>query len=115
MELEGVHTETGPGVLEACISFDSGLYGIEHKLELPPGVVGNAYDLKTSPENAKLPETLKKSTASFHQSSVMRELFGDEWVDHFSLTRKWEAQCYNEQKKGDPDWRWMLDHYFEII
>jgi len=69
----------------------------------------------TSPENAKLPETLKKSTASFHQSSVMRELFGDEWVDHFSLTRKWEAQCYNEQKKGDPDWRWMLDHYFEII
>jgi len=115
MEFEGVHTETGPGVLEACISFDSGLYGIEHKLELPPGVVGNAYDLKTSPENEKLPETLKKSTASFHQSSVMRELFGDEWVDHFSLTRKWEAQCYNEQKKGDPDWRWMLDHYFEII
>ena len=25
MELEGIHTETGPGVLEACISVDSGL------------------------------------------------------------------------------------------
>ena len=105
----------GNPYLVLAASIACGLYGIEHKLELPPGVVGNAYDLKTSPENAKLPETLKKSTASFHQSSVMRELFGDEWVDHFSLTRKWEAQCYNEQKKGDPDWRWMLDRYFEII
>ena len=105
----------GNPYLVLAASIACGLYGIEHKLELPPGVVGNAYDLETSPENAKLPETLKKSTASFHQSSVMRELFGDEWVDHFSLTRKWEAQCYNEQKKGDPDWRWMLDRYFEII
>ena len=105
----------GNPYLALAASIACGLYGIEHKLELPPGVVGNAYDLKTSPGNAKLPETLKKSTASFHQSSVMRELFGDEWVDHFSLTRKWEAQCYNEQKKGDPDWRWMLDRYFEII
>ncbi len=105
----------GNPYLALAASIACGLYGIEHKLELPPGVVGNAYDLETSPENAKLPETLKKSTASFHQSSVMRELFGDEWVDHFSLTRKWEAQCYNEQKKGDPDWRWMLDRYFEII
>ena len=25
MELEGIHTETGPGVIEACISVDTGL------------------------------------------------------------------------------------------
>ena len=105
----------GNPYLAVAASIACGLYGIEHKLELPPGVVGNAYDLKTSPENAKLPDTLEKSTAAFHQSSVMRELFGAGWVDHFSLTRKWEAQCYNEQKKGDPDWHWMLDRYFEII
>ena len=105
----------GNPYLVLASSIACGLYGIEHKLELPPGVVGNAYDLKTSPENAKLPDTLEKSTAAFHQSSVMRELFGAGWVDHFSLTRKWEVQCYNEQKKGDPDWHWMLDRYFEII
>ena len=105
----------GNPYLAVAASIACGLYGIEHKLELPPGVVGNAYDLKTSPENANLPETLESSTAAFHQSSVMRELFGAGWVDHFSLTRKWEAQCYNEQKKGDPDWHWMLDRYFEII
>ena len=105
----------GNPYLALAASIACGLYGIEHKLELPPGVVGNAYDLKTSPENANLPETLESSTAAFHQSSVMRELFGAGWVDHFSLTRKWEAQCYDVQKKGDPDWRWMLDRYFEII
>ena len=105
----------GNPYLVLAASIACGLYGIEHKLELPPGVVGNAYDLETSPENANLPETLESSTAAFHQSSVMRELFGTGWVDHFSLTRKWEAQCYDVQKKGDPDWRWMLDRYFEII
>ena len=105
----------GNPYLAVAASIACGLYGIEHKLELPPGVVGNAYDLKTSPENANLPETLESSTAAFHQSSVMRELFGAGWVDHFTLTRKWEAQCYDVQKKGDPDWRWMLDRYFEII
>ena len=105
----------GNPYLALAASIACGLYGIEHKLELPPGVVGNAYDLETSPENANLPETLESSTAAFHQSSVMRELFGTGWVDHFSLTRKWEAQCYDEQKKADPDWRWMLDRYFEII
>ena len=105
----------GNPYLALAASIACGLYGIEHKLELPPGVVGNAYDLETSPENVNLPETLESSTAAFHQSSVMRELFGARWVDHFSLTRKWEAQCYNEQKKGDPDWHWMLDRYFEII
>ena len=78
-------------------------------------VEGNAYYLDTSLTNMELPNTLEKSTAAFHQSSVMRELFGAGWVDHFSLTRKWEAQCYNEQKKDDPDWHWMLDRYFEII
>ena len=105
----------GNPYLALAASIACGLYGIEHKLELPPGVVGNAYDLETSPENANLPETLESSTEAFYQSSVMRELFGTGWVDHFSLTRKWEAQCYDVQKKGDPDWRWMLDRYFEII
>ena len=46
---------------------------------------------------------------------IMRELFGDAWVDHFTVTREWEAKCYKEHKKDDPDWYWMRDRYFEII
>ena len=78
-------------------------------------VQGNAYDLKTSLENVALPNTLEESTQAFTQSKTIRELFGDSWVDHFTITRKWEAKCYKEQKQGDPDWYWMLDRYFELI
>ena len=105
----------GNPYLALAASIACGLYGIEKRLDLPPIVDGNAYDLKTSPKNAKLPNTLEQSSKAFSKSKIMRELFGDEWVDHFTLTRQWESKCYNEQKQGDPDWHWMLDRYFEII
>jgi len=105
----------GNPYLALAASIACGLYGIENELDLPPIVEGNAYGLKTSPKNVKLPNTLEQSSIAFSKSKIMRELFGDEWVDHFSITRQWESKCYNEQKQGDPDWYWMLDRYFEII
>jgi len=105
----------GNPYLALAASIACGLYGIENKLELPPMVEGNAYDLDTSPQNVELPNTLEKSINVFSKSKIMRELFGDAWVDHFTLTREWEAKCYNEQKKENPDWFWMRDRYFEII
>ena len=78
-------------------------------------VQGNAYDLNTSLTNLELPNTLEKSTAAFKNSLVIGELFGKAWVDHFTVTREWEAKCYKDQKKDDPDWHWMRDRYFEII
>ena len=105
----------GNPYLALAASIACGLYGIEHKLELPPMVEGNAYNYKTSKDNVKLPNTLEKSIQSFSNSKVMRELFGDAWVDHFTITRDWEVKCYNDEKKDNPDWHWMLDRYFEII
>jgi len=105
----------GNPYLTLAASIACGLYGIENKLELPPMVQGNAYDLDTSLTNLELPNTLEKSTAAFKNSLVTGDLFGKTWVDHFSISREWETKCYNEQKKGDPDWYWMLDRYFEII
>ena len=105
----------GNPYLVLAASIACGLYGIENKLELPPMVEGNAYDLKTSSENVELPNTLEKSAEAFLESKIMRELFGDAWVDHFTLTRKWESKCYNDKKQSDPDWNWMLNRYFEII
>jgi glutamine synthetase len=105
----------GNPYLSLAASIACGLYGIENKLELPPMVQGNAYDLDTSLTNLELPNTLEKSTAAFKHSLVTGDLFGKAWVDHFSITREWEAKCYNEQKKQDPDWYWMLNRYFEII
>ena len=105
----------GNPYLALAASVACGIYGIENKLELSPMVEGNAYDLETSPDNVELPNTLEKSTNAFSKSKVMRELFGDVWVDHFTITREWETKCYKEQKKDDPDWFWMWDRYFEII
>ena len=105
----------GNPYLALAASVACGLYGIENKLELPPMVQGNAYDLNTSLTNLELPNTLEKSTAAFKNSLVTGELFGKAWVDHFTVTREWEAKCYKDQKKNDPDWHWMLDRYFEII
>ena len=100
-------------VLAAALA--CGLYGIENKLELLEPVKGNAYDLKTSKTNPLLPNTLEKAVEKFKISKVVRELFGDTWVDHFSLTREWEAGVYEKNKQSDPDWNWMLNRYFEII
>jgi glutamine synthetase len=57
-----------------------GLYGIEHELELPPGLTGNAYTsgLPT------VPRTLLQARDAFAGSSIAREVFGDEVVDHYT-------------------------------
>ena len=105
----------GNPYLVLAASIACGLYGIENKLKLPPMVEGNAYDRKTSSQNVELPNTLEKSTRAFTKSRIMRELFGDAWVNHFTVTRQWESKCYNEKKQGNTDWHWMLNRYFEII
>ena len=92
-----------------------GLYGVEHQLQPPAPVTGNAYDLPSSETNVELPNTLAAATEQFQSSEVLRQLFGDVWVDHFALTRQWENQVYWSHKTGDPDWHWMCDRYFEII
>jgi len=100
-------------VLAATIA--CGLYGIENKLELQSPVKGNAYDLEKSLHNLELPNTLDKATEKFKNSKIMREIFGDTWVNHFTISREWESKVYKENKKTDVDWNWMLNRYFEII
>jgi hypothetical protein len=36
-------------------------------------------------------------------------------VNHFTITREWEAKVYDVEKKSQLDWKWMLKRYFEII
>ncbi|WP_091417622.1 glutamine synthetase family protein [Friedmanniella luteola] len=57
-----------------------GLHGIEHRLELPPELTGNAYTsgLPT------VPRTLLQARDAFAGSAVARQVFGDEVVDHYT-------------------------------
>ena len=87
-------------------SLASGLYGIEHELELPEPVTANAYEASARP----LPRSLEEATAALKQSHIAKELLGEEFVDHFVRTREWEVRQY-QQAVTD----WELERYFEII
>jgi glutamine synthetase len=87
----------------------SGLFGIEHKLELPPAVDGNAYEQNFADKSA-LPRTLIEAAERLRKSKAGREFFGDEFVEHYAASREWEER---EFRKHITDWE--LARYFEII
>lgn len=87
----------------------SGLWGIEQDIDPIDPVLGNAYENPGEKAGA-LPGTLGESAAAFAKSKVARELFGNGFVDHFSLTREWEDR---QHRKHVSDWD--MARYFEII
>ncbi len=87
----------------------SGLYGIRHKLEPTAPIEGNSYAMKHAAKLG-LPATLMEAAGRLRKSSAARELFGDEFVDHFAASREWEER---EFRKHVTDWE--LARYFEII
>ncbi|MEH6576927.1 MAG: glutamine synthetase [Amphritea sp.] len=87
----------------------AGLYGIEHTLEPSKMVTGNAYE-QDHPTELKLPDTLIDAATALRHSEAARELFGNEFVDHYAATREWEGR---EFRKHITDWE--LARYFEII
>ncbi|MBI2501311.1 MAG: glutamine synthetase, partial [Deltaproteobacteria bacterium] len=96
--------------LALAATLASGLYGIERKLPLDQQPVkGTAYELSTK-EVPHLPRTLAEATERLKRSLLARELFGEEFVDHYVRTREWEVREYN---KAVTDWE--LKRYFEII
>lgn len=85
----------------------SGLYGIKNKLSLEGETIGNGY----KNENSKgLPLSLDKATLAMKESTIARELFGDDFVDHYTATREWEWKQYANQVSD-----WEIKRYFEII
>src|SRR5882757_32855 len=95
--------------LGIAVALASGLWGIEHELELPDAIVGNAYALPSDPASA-LPATLWEAAQRLKGSAAARALFGGDFVEHFAATREWEER---EFRRHVTDWE--LARYFEII
>lgn len=94
--------------LSMAASLASGLYGIKHGLKLDqPHSVGNGY---ADTSNGTLARNLGEATDIMKNSEVARELFGDDFVEHFTGTRDWEWRQY---AKVVTDWE--MKRYFEII
>ena len=94
----------------------SGLYGIERRLELPARLDGNAYDRATiarALERGHIRSLVRNLTAAtdlLEKSEVAREYFGDEFVEHFVATRRWEVREYEKAVTN-----WERRRYFELI
>lgn len=107
LETRVVGSDANPYLaIAACLA--AGLYGIKNKLPLTVAATkGNGY---TNTGNGILPGNLAAATNAMKQSPISRELFGDEFVDHFVATREWECRQY---AKAVTDWE--IRRYFEII
>jgi glutamine synthetase len=92
--------------LALAASLATGLYGIEREVEPPAPVAGNAYTAGAP----ALPRSLEEATAALRDSAAARELFGEEFVRHFTASRDWEVRRFREAVTD-----WELRRYFEAI
>ena len=87
----------------------SGLYGIEKALTPPAAMTGNAYE-DPEAKNNLLPGSLKAATAALRGSAAARDLLGEDFVDHFALTRDWEIRQFGRAVTD-----WETARYLEMI
>lgn len=75
-----------------------GWRGVEKKLEIPIPPLGKGQDVGgEADKGVRLAKNLKEATERFmRKESVAREVFGDEFVDHFGGTREHELRCWEE-------------------
>ena len=74
----------------------AGLYGIEHELELGPALEGNAY----TSDAERFPHALREAIARLEQSTVARELLGDEVIDHYLNYARTEQGLFDKTVTG---------------
>jgi glutamine synthetase len=79
----------------------AGLAGIEEKLVLDAPFSGDAYHGKRLPE---VPKTLREATEALDKSKMLRSALGDEVIDHYVHTAKWEQFEYDRRIT---DWELM--------
>lgn len=92
--------------IATCLA--AGLYGIEKKIEPPPGASGDAS--RPDAKYAPLPRTLREATERLRASKVAREILGEAFVDHYVRTRDWEVRQFDRVVT-----EWELRRYFEAI
>ncbi len=107
LETRVVGSDVNP-YLGVAAALASGLYGIQNKLKLKDAPIeGSAY---LSKNTQRLPTNLFEATEKFSNSKIANELFGSDFVDHFSKSRLWEWRRFEESVTN-----WELKRYFEII
>jgi glutamine synthetase len=73
----------------------AGLDGIEKKMALEPHFSGDAYD--TSKKLREIPKTLREAADNLDKSKFLRAAFGDDVIDHYVHTARWEQFEYDRR------------------
>lgn len=69
----------------------AGLYGIEHKLQPPPELSGNAYEADVTP----VPKTLREAIGLLEKSKAARAAFGETVFEHYLHTARAEQAAFD--------------------
>lgn len=70
----------------------AGLYGVEHAIEPPPEFRGNAY---TATGHPQIPRALWRAAELLEESTLAREIFGDDVVRHYANAARVEQETYD--------------------
>ncbi|KAH9883991.1 glutamine synthetase [Xylariomycetidae sp. FL2044] len=85
-----------------------GWRGVEKKLEIPVPPLGKEQDVGNG---ARLAKSLKEATDIFmRKGSLAREVFGDDFVDHYGGSRQHEIRLWDEAVTD-----WELKRYMETV
>ena len=107
LETRVIGSDANP-YLAMAAALGAGLYGIRKKMKLrQPQTKGNGY---ADMSNGTLPRTLEEATKLMRSSLAAKEIFGADFVRHFTATREWE---WRQHLKSVTDWEFQ--RYFEII
>lgn len=92
------------------------LAGIEQRIEPPAEVTDMAWALPDSSGVARIPDTMSKAWAALDADPLLREYLGEEFVDFWVASRRWEWMEFHT-KGGDPFAElseWESTRYFEF-
>ena len=92
------------------------LAGIERQLNPPEQVTDMAWCLPDTCGVTRIPDTMSKANAALAADPLLREYLGDEFVDFWVASRRWEWMEFHT-KGGDPFAelsQWESTRYFEF-
>nr|WP_323777648.1 glutamine synthetase family protein [Amylibacter sp.] len=70
----------------------AGIKGIEDKMELAAPTKGDVYE---DAKAADIPQTLRDATELLRKSTFLREVMGDDVVDHYTRAAEWEQEEFD--------------------
>ena len=91
-------------VIAACLA--GGLHGIEAQIRPAQAYQGDAY---AADEFESVPQSLEEALDLLDNSEVAREMLGDDFVQHYVLMKRFEAEKYRQQVS-----EWEIRRYAEM-